>query len=347
MRILNLLFAGSILLSAGCDGYKGRVTLPVSTGGVMSIDASPDTLGGADAVTFIDASPDTLVGAGDATAIDASPDTLVGAGDATSIDASPDTLVGAGDATSIDASPDTLVGAGDATSIDASTDGVGDVAAIDAAATGVCLTGTAWNLARDLLTNVNARSPTNPFADSYGHPQVWHMMFASGSAYDPATYSDIPTEALALNTACGLPVPGYSSWPYTKGQTGINTATTTINGVTCAVSQVLPPLQAFAHPGPNNLVLFAWQSPVAGSVSISGTFMDDDCGGGNGVAWRVDHSRAGSVVVMATGAFGNCGSGQLQLDAEVAVGDYLYFIVDPNGDQKADLTGVIISIVCS
>ena len=315
MRLLNLFFAGSILLSAGCETHRGMVTLPVSTGGAMSIDAGIDGAGGT--------------------------------GGATAIDANPDTLGEAGGATAIDANPDTLGGADAVTYIDASTDGVGDVAPTDAAATGMCLTGTAWNLARDLLTNVNASSPTNPFADSYGHAQVWHMMFASGSAYDPATYGDIPNEALVLNTVCGLPVPGYSSWLYTKGQTGINTATTTINGLTCAAGQVMPPLKAFAHPGPNNLVLFAWQSPVAGSVSISGTFIDDDCTGGNGIAWRVDHSRVGSVVVIATGAFGNCGKGQLQQNAEVAVGDYLYFIVDSNGDQTSDLTGVDISIVCS
>jgi hypothetical protein len=313
MRFLNLLFAGSILLSAGCETHRAMVRLPVGTGGVMSIDTGIDGAGGTGGVTAIDASPDNQAGAGDATAIDASPDNLGG--------------------------PDA------ATSIDANTDGVADVAPTDAAAT--CLTGTAWNLAHDLLANVNASSPINPFADSYGHPQVWHMMFASGSAYDPVTYGDIPNEALVLNAACGLPVPGYSSWLYTRAQTGINTATTTINGVTCAAGQVLPPLKAFAHPGPNNLVLFAWQSPMAGSVSISGTFADDDCSGGNGIAWRVDHSRAGSVVVMASGAFVNCGKGQLQQNAEVAVGDYLYFIVDPNGDQKSDLTGVDISIVCN
>jgi hypothetical protein len=270
----------------------------------------------------------------------------LGTGGVRSIDASIDGADGTGGVSAIDASPDNLRGIDAATSIDATTDGLGDVTIADATAPGVCFTGTAWNLARDLLANVKANSPTNPFADSYAHPQVWHMMFASGSAYDPATYGDIPNEALVLNTACSLPMPGYSSWLYTKAQTGINTATTTINGVACAVGQVLPPLKAFAHPGPNNLVLFGWQSPVAGLVSISGTFSDDDCSSGNGIAWHVDHSHAGVVVAMATGAFGNCGKDQQQLNAEVAVGDYLYFIVDPNGDNTADLTGVEISIVC-
>jgi hypothetical protein len=176
------------------------------------------------------------------------------------------------------------------------------------------------------------------------------MMFAPGVDYDPTTYSDIPNDAFVRDNACDSPTPGYSGWFYNDSTTGafaqtsINTTATTISGYSCIGGQVLNPFTASLHPGPSNLAMFAWQSPISGAVTIVGRFSDADCSCGNGIAWHVDQLSGGTVATIASGAFAECGSAPLQLQTTVAVGDYLYFIADPNGDYSCDLTEVDAAI---
>jgi hypothetical protein len=213
---------------------------------------------------------------------------------------------------------------------------------------GTCVAG--WDLAQDLLANVASSAPTNPFADSHGNPGVWHMMFAPGVNYDTTTYSDIPNDAFVRDFTCDSPTPGYSGWFYddsTTGviaQTGINTTATTLSGYYCIGAQVLNPFTASLHPGPTNLAMFAWQSPISAAVTIVGRFSDPDCMCGNGIVWHVDQLSGDTVATIASGALAECGSAPLQLQTTVAVGDYLYFIVEPNGDYACDLTEVNAAI---
>jgi hypothetical protein len=58
---------------------------------------------------------------------------------------------------------------------------------------------------------------------------------------------------------------------------------------------------AIVHPGPANLVLFAWQSPIAWTVSVTGSFVDDDGGGGDGIEWLVELAQSGNVVLIGSG----------------------------------------------
>ena len=208
-----------------------------------------------------------------------------------------------------------------------------------------------WQLAHDLLANLGSASPTNPFADSSGNPGVWHMMFSSGLSYDPKTFGDIPTWDLNLDFACGARAPGYSCWLFEDSagalaQAGMNTSSATLSGYTCAPYQVIKPYTAVVHPGPANLVLFGWQSPIAGTVSVGASFVDDDCGGGDGIEWLVELAQAGNVVLMGSGAFANCGQSTTQFETTMTVGDYLYFIVNPKGDYGYDLTEVDVAVTC-
>jgi hypothetical protein len=216
-----------------------------------------------------------------------------------------------------------------------------------------------WNLAQDLLANATSISPSNPFADSAGTPGVWHIMFASGLAYDPTTYRDIPNSAYSPDT-CGCsgsmrPQTGLPNWDNTctppGGAAWINIEPSTISSNLCAPTQVLPSHKAFAHPGPSNLVLYAWKSPISGGVSITGGLADVDCdGAGNGITWRVDWVGAGAgigrVTTLASGAFENCGASTFppNLKPNVALGDLLYFIVDPKGEWGGDATQVDVTI---
>lgn len=219
-----------------------------------------------------------------------------------------------------------------------------------------------WDLAQDLLSNATSSSPSNPFPDSEGTPEVWRMMYASGRDFDPATYKDFPNSAFERDTcirtcpSTKVTVSGYTLWDYgcvsPGGAIGINTDSSTINNPPCAPTQVLPSHKAFAHPGPSNLVMFAWQSPISGTVSIVGRFVDSDCSPGNvdGIIWRVDKgdvgSDANSVTNLALGSFANCGDATLpeNMQSTVTIGDFIYFIVNPNANYYADLTQIDVTI---
>jgi hypothetical protein len=222
-------------------------------------------------------------------------------------------------------------------------------------------TGGTWDLAEDLLANVTSDSPTNPFSDAYGTAGVWHMMYSTGRDYDPATYWDIPNSVFVRDTcmlSCPEPkytVPGYVLWDYIcsspGGNCGINTSSAPINHPPCASGQVLAPHKAFAHPGPNNTVMYAWKSPISAAVSITGGFSDIDCGAGDGIVWRVDKTSSdedapNKVFTLASGAFDNCGSATLpqNLQITVSTSDFIYFILDPKEDYIADLTQVDVTI---
>jgi hypothetical protein len=98
------------------------------------------------------------------------------------------------------------------------------------------------------------------------------------------------------------------------------------------------------HPGDNLNAVIGWQSPIAGTVSISGSWADIDASVGNGIVWFIDHNMTN----IASGGFANGGSqtfasgtgGSNLTSVSVATGDFLYFIVNAgaNGDSNADST---------
>jgi hypothetical protein len=212
-----------------------------------------------------------------------------------------------------------------------------------------------WDLAQDLLANATSNSPTNPFPDSAGTPGVWRMMFSSGLAHDPSTYTDIPNSAFTrdLGCTCSGPVvaiPGLSAWNCCSclAATGINTGATDITSPKCGPTQIWTPDMPMAHPGPGQLVMYAWQSPIADTILIQSHFADADCGCGTGVTWSVDRVNAGSTQTetLASGTTGDCATPQPTdgLWTTVSVGDTIHFVVDPGGDNYCDLTEVAVFI---
>ena len=64
-------------------------------------------------------------------------------------------------------------------------------------------------------------------------------------------------------------------------------------------------------------------------------------GGGDGIAWFIDHGTTN----LAHGAYANGGKQGFQLsEISVLKGDFIYFIVDPNGTYFYDSTGLDLSI---
>jgi hypothetical protein len=210
-----------------------------------------------------------------------------------------------------------------------------------------------WDLAHDMQANALSLDPLNPFSDAYGHLGTWELMLSSGTARDPATYSDlnVRTEGESNgdctdNSGLGSYPSGVVSWtqgPLSTGpyaQATVNTTDATV-GTPCAGGQILPPHQVFVHPGPSNDAVIAWHSPINGAVSLSFRASDADCGGGDGIAWYIDRENAD----IASGSISNCGSDtRLSRPISVNRGTTLYFVIDPKADYSFDLTGIDLTI---
>ncbi|MHB8682168.1 MAG: Ig-like domain-containing protein [Acidimicrobiales bacterium] len=202
-----------------------------------------------------------------------------------------------------------------------------------------------WSLTQDLLANLGTATPADPWPDSYGNPGVWAAMSSTTLTRDPSTYSDLPDY---FSGVCGAT--GYDGWgsdaadapPWATG----NTTASTIDGRSgysgCGPQEVLPAQSAFVHPGSASNVLFAWRSPVTGTIAISGRFAKADCGGGTGIAWYVDLGGTD----LANGTVGQCGSSDVPagLEAHVTAGQFVYFVVAPNPSYLFDATQVDATI---
>ncbi len=96
------------------------------------------------------------------------------------------------------------------------------------------------------------------------------------------------------------------------------------------------------HPMPKEFVAVAWKGPAAGDVRVQGRVAHAHPACGNGVAWRLEHRRAGRAAVL--------GEGTLDLGKEIkppaqaltiAKGDLLVLIVDArDGNHVCDMTEV-------
>jgi len=110
----------------------------------------------------------------------------------------------------------------------------------------------------------------------------------------------------------------------------------------------LPPKSVSVHPGPNNGVAVAWQSPITGAVRISGKLTDADPAGGDGIAWIIDHRQAGGRRELASGDFPNGGAQDMAkgknadrlTSIEVKPGDRLELLVLPKENYICDTTTV-------
>jgi hypothetical protein len=92
---------------------------------------------------------------------------------------------------------------------------------------------------------------------------------------------------------------------------------------------------------PTQLAIVGWRSPINGAISISGAFTSLGGNCGNGVAWFIDQG----TTTLANGSFPNGDAQTFQLsDISVSQGDFLYFIVDPNGDHTCDSTGLELTL---
>lgn len=201
-----------------------------------------------------------------------------------------------------------------------------------------------WDIVQDFRIVPNQE---NPSRDSYGNPGVWSYLESSSLVHNPSTYSlltNFITDAFYIQ--------GLQEWHGNTvydpknilSRVGINTTGTmqqaySISWLTDIIN---------AHPNTGQMVIVAWKSPVDGSVKISGGVIDLDNNCGNGIKWFIDKDS----VNIAQGQFSDGGSqnfsngtnGSNLINISVSHGQFLYFIVDPNGEFGCDSTGITATI---
>jgi len=105
--------------------------------------------------------------------------------------------------------------------------------------------------------------------------------------------------------------------------------------------------EVLVSPGPEHAAILAWQSPVSGTLAISGTVDNRQtcCGVNSQVNWYVEHGSGPDVingfkpVTLAQGISDDKVEGGVArfevVDLEISVGDYIYIVVDARADGTA------------
>ncbi|MDB5385386.1 MAG: Planctomycete cytochrome [Planctomycetaceae bacterium] len=133
-----------------------------------------------------------------------------------------------------------------------------------------------WNLTEQLLPDLYQNGEGMQHADSFGNSAVWYL------------FDLVPSPTLfTLFIKDAEKTPGLQVWRGLEDTPSLfaNTNSNTIKFIT-----VTQPGRSIAlHPGPRGGVAAAWQSPIDGPVMVSGKVQDLDGGGGDGIAWVIEH----------------------------------------------------------
>jgi hypothetical protein len=201
--------------------------------------------------------------------------------------------------------------------------------------------GHTWDVEQDFA----AHPSVNPVPDSYGHARVWSWL--QGNAKKPSTDKLLGTmESPSQWLACGLP--SIQSWSLSTANplplVGLNSGAAVAKGEDqCDATRQLPAHSVFAHPAPSTEVILAWTAPISATVTISGSLVDADAGGGNGISWSVSEG----AVSLASGKFVNGKSSTIGPINGVAVtkGQVLYLAINAKqGNDTYDTTSVSLTI---
>ena len=203
-----------------------------------------------------------------------------------------------------------------------------------------------WNLAADFRTSSNQE---NPNRDAYGNPEVWHFIESTSRVRDPQTYGLL--QRFVANQIGGE---GMQEWLGTHPSLSSYTPSVGLN--TSGVTQCPNPPGTFCwpagtiriHPGPQQLAVVGWRSPIEGSVAVAGYVRDIDTRWGNGIDWYIDKNATnlayGSLPQGGAQNFGDGIGGSGLTSISVSPGDFLYFVIDPTTNYDSDSTEVDISI---
>jgi len=131
-----------------------------------------------------------------------------------------------------------------------------------------------WNLTTDVVDDFLAG---NPHADQLGNAATWCFL-------DPRKGLQLLPDAVRDHEG----KKGLHIWRNGDNPAAfVNSTDQPIKAWT-----TLPARTFFVHPAPDGPVAVAWLSPVTGAVRLTGRVADGHPGGGDGVAWTLEHSAA-------------------------------------------------------
>jgi hypothetical protein len=194
-----------------------------------------------------------------------------------------------------------------------------------------------WNVAADFQVFPHQE---NPNRDSCSHNEVWYFMGSSSLDHNPSTYYLLPEFSVDKSGVVGL-----IEW---RDPSGLPWFAFNATGATQRGGGEWPVKMAAAHPNPSNMSVLGWRSPIQGQIRITGMVSDLDPGCGNGIKWFLEKGQTS----LAAGYFINAGRQDLKDGlgseslASVAVneGDFIYLLIDANGDNICDATFVDFTI---
>jgi hypothetical protein len=216
-------------------------------------------------------------------------------------------------------------------------------------AVGLCLASTTaysqedpnniWKLPSDVL------GTSNQISFNQGANGVWYFMESSGLEHDPVTYRFLPNYTApcsygSLGVQSGIACWGDASDDFHISNFEQPKVLINASGQNQSFLTVNMPANTLAQsPGPSQLSIVAWQSPVNGNVNVVGTYTHLESQT-TGVIWSVDQ---GSTTLKSGELF--TGSASFSLPrVRVKKGDVLYFTVDPDGNFNFDTTGLELTI---
>jgi hypothetical protein len=174
-----------------------------------------------------------------------------------------------------------------------------------------------WRAAEEFIRSAPNRR--NPSPDSYGNAQVWGYLHSTDGDHEPAEYVAYPDFS-------GVGAKNWNDAGY----------------VNLFVGRAPGEDRLTMHPwgGGDDIrsSIVAWTSPIAGSVTASGSVeVAGDCG--DGTTFTIDrrHTTLESFSLPT-------GSRTFSVMTDVAIGDTLYFIVEPGADSNCDTTWLTLTI---
>jgi hypothetical protein len=205
---------------------------------------------------------------------------------------------------------------------------------------------TKWKLSSNLLAT------NNQISFNQGAGGVWYFLRSTSLAHEPKTYQFLPAYyEPCVSDQVSFFADGMACWQnpelergiYRIPLVGVNFTDTTQlpNGLFG-----IPARSVFVHPSTFNLGIIGWKSPFSGSVDVAGYFSHLDQSCGNGIIWSVEKGTQ----TLASGAISFDGPPQTFNIANVSVkvGQVLYFVVDPNGENDfCDTSGIDVTITKS
>jgi hypothetical protein len=174
-----------------------------------------------------------------------------------------------------------------------------------------------WRAAEEFIRSAPDRR--NPSPDSYGNANVWSYLHSTDGDHEPAEYVAYPEFS-------GL---GAKNWH-------------DVDYVNLFVGRAPGEARLTMHPwgGGDDIrsSIVAWTSPIAGSITVDGMVeVAAECG--DGTIFTIDRGRAGLESLSLRN-----GSRTFSISTDVAIGDTLYFIVEPGADSNCDTTWLRVKI---